>query len=216
MQRYVRHRTIIGAGRMSQLPRMMVDMGLQAWLASLPGVVVAGLLGYLNQRRLQRLALERDHRAAYYLDLVALMNGHNRQMWKREELMSSPSEPYPSALMSESDLVRRADLLASPAVRCVLSYLLGAILDWREKDEHRLDPDPEPARRLGRYPNLGQWFGYRRPGQEEFERAGEEADRRLDELCEVIRTELHPRDARRERRLAMGDGRFPFGLRRIS
>jgi hypothetical protein len=201
---------------MSQLPRMLVNMGLQAWLFSLPGVVVAGLLGYLNQRRLQRLALERDQRAAHYLELVALMNEHNRQMWKREELMLPLSEPYPPALISESDLVRRADLLASPAVGRVLSYLLGAIIDWREKDEHRLDPDPEPACRRGRYPNIPEWFGYRTPGQQEFERAGEEADRRFDELCEVIRAELHPQDARRERRLAIGDGWLPFGLRRIN
>lgn len=185
---------------------MLVVMGLQAWLASLPGVIVAGLLGYLNQRRLQRLAREHDQRAAHYLDLVALMNQHNLQMWKRYELQLPPLEPYPSALTSESDLVRRADLLASPAVRRVLSYLLGAIIDWREKDEHRLDPDPEPARRLGRYPNLPPWFGYRTPGQEEFERAGDEADHRLNELCEMIRAELHPQDARRERVLASSGG----------
>jgi hypothetical protein len=177
---------------------------------------VAGLLGYLNQRRLQRLALEGNQRAAYYLDLVALMNEHSRQMWKREELKLSPSEPYPSALISESDLVRRADLLASPEVRRVLSYLLGAIIDWREKDEHRLDPDPEPACRLGRYPNLPRWFGYRTPGQEEFESAGEDADRRFDELCEVIRVELRPQDARRERQLTSGDGWLPFELRRTN
>jgi hypothetical protein len=188
-------------------------MGLQAWLVSLPGVVVAGLLGYLNQRRLQRLALEHDRRAAHYLDLVALMNQHNRQMWKRYELMSPVSEPYPAALISESDLVRRADLLASPAVRLAVSYLLSAIIDWREKDEYRLDPDPEPACRLGRYPNLPQWFGYRTPGQEEYERAGEETDDRLSELCEVIRTELRPQDAPREPVLTIGNGWLVFGPR---
>jgi hypothetical protein len=190
-------------------------MGLQAWLVSLPGVVVAGLLGYLNQRRLQRLALEHDQRAAHYLDLVALMNQHNRQMWKRYELMSPTSEPYPPVLISESDLARRADLLASPAVRAALSYLLNAIIDWREKDEHRLDPDPEPACRLGRYPNLPQWFGYRTPGQEEYERAGEETDDRLNELCEVIRAELNPRDPPRDRMLPIGDGWPVLRLRRI-
>lgn len=191
-------------------------MGLQAWLTSLPGVVVAGLLGYLNQLRLQRLALEHDQRAAHYLGLVALLNQHNRQMWKRYELMTPSSEPHPSALISESDLVRRADLLASPAVRWVLSDLLDAIICWREKDEHRLDPDPEPAARLRRYPNLPQWFGYRTPGQEEFERAGEEADDRFNELCEVIRAELHPHDSRRARALATGDGWLVSGLRRIT
>lgn len=191
-------------------------MGLQAWLASLSGVVIAGLLGYLNQRRLQRLALERDHRAAHYLDLVALMNQHNRQMWERYVLTLPPSRPYPSAMISESDLVRRADLLASPEVRRVLSCLLGAIIVWREYDEHRLDPDPDPASRLGRYPNLPRWFGYRTPGQEEYERAGEEADDCLQELCEVIRAELHPQDARRERLLANGGGWLVLGLRRIN
>jgi hypothetical protein len=67
-----------------------------------------------------------------------------------------------------------------------------------------------------RYPGLPQWFGYRTPGQEEFERAGEEADDRLNELCEVIRAELHPHDSRRERALATGDGWLVSGLRRIT
>jgi hypothetical protein len=174
-------------------------MELQAWLVSLPGVVIAGLLGYLNQRRLQHLALERDQRATHYLDLVALLNQHSGQMWQRYELMVPPSAAYPSILINESDLVRRADLLASPAVRGRLSDLLGAIIYWREKDEDRLDPDPEPAIRLGRYPNLPPWFGYRTPGQEEFLRAGDEADDRLNDLSKVIRAELYPQDARRER-----------------
>jgi hypothetical protein len=195
---------------------MLVHMGSQAWLASLPGVVVAGLLGYLNQRRLQRVALENDQRIASYLQLVALMNEHNRQMWKREELVLPPSEPYPLILTSESDLVRRADLLASTAVCRTLLYLLNAIIDWREKDEHRLDPDPEPACRLRRYPNLPQGFGYRTPGQEEFERAGERADDHLNELCAVIRAELHPQNAWRERLVAIGDGWLIFGLRRVN
>lgn len=201
---------------MSPLSCMMADMGLQLWLASLPGVVVASLLGYLNQRRLQRLASEHDQRATHYLDLVTLMNQHNRQMWKRYEQQSPPSEPYPPALTSESDLVRRADLLASPAVRGVLSDLLGAIIDWREKDENRLDPDPDPASRLGRYPNLPPWFGYRTPGQEGFECAGEKADDRLNALCEMIQAELNPQDARRERVLGIGDGWLVFGRWRIN
>ncbi len=191
-------------------------MGLQAWLTSLPGVVVAVLLGFVSQRRLQRLALERDHRANHYLDLVALMNEHNRQMWKRYELRLPSSEPYPPALTGESDVARRAELLASPAVRDALSCFLGAIIDWREKDGHRLDPDPDPASQLGRYPNLPEWFGYRTPGEEGFERVGEAANDRLDDLCEVIRGELNPRDARRERALAIGDGWPVIGLRRVN
>ena len=162
------------------------------WLAGLPCVVAAALFGYLSQRRLQRLAVENGRKADLYLDLVGLLHEHNRTMWRRYELRLASSEPYVPVLLSESDQVRRAELMASPAVRAALSFFFGTIIDWREKDEDRLEPDPDPSSRLGKYPGLPEWFGYRTPGQAGYERAGEAADDRLDDLCEAIRDELNP------------------------
>jgi hypothetical protein len=167
-------------------------MGLQVWLAGLPGLAAAALLGYLSQRHLQRLAVENGHKADLYLDLVTLLHEHNRTMWRRYELKLPSSEPYVPVLLSESDLVRRTELMASPAARAALSFFFGAIIDWRETDERRLDPDPDRASRPGKYPSLPEWFGYRTPGQQGYERAGEAADDRLDDLCEAIRDELNP------------------------
>lgn len=177
---------------MSTLTVILLVMGLQVWLTSLPGVVVAAVFGYLSQRHLQRLALENSRKADLYLDLVALLHEHNRVMWKRYGIRLPSSEPYPPALVSESDLVRRVELLSTPAVRRALSFLFRAIVDWREMDEHRLDPDLDPASRLGNYPNLPKRFGYRTPGEKKYERAGEVADDCFSDLCEVIRDELNP------------------------
>jgi hypothetical protein len=176
----------------STLTVILLVMELQVWLTSLPGVVMAALFGYLSQRHLQRLALENGRKADLYLDLVALLHEHNQIMWRRYELRLPSSEPYPPALVRESDLVRRVELIASPAVRGALPFFFSAIIDWREMDERRLDPDPDLASRLGRYPNLPKRFGYRTPGEEKYERAGEVADDCLNDLCEVIRDELNP------------------------
>lgn len=185
---------------MSTLTVILLVMGLQVWLTSLPGVVVAAVFGYLSQRHLQRLALENGRKADLYHDLVALLHEHNRIMWRRYELRLPSSEPYPPALVCDSDLVRRVELdlvrrvelLASPAVRGALSFFFSAVVDWREMDEHRLDPDPDPASHLGKYPSLPKWFGYRKPGEEKYERVGNVADDCLNDLCEVIRDELNP------------------------
>ena len=65
---------------------ILLIMGLQVWLAGLPGLAAAALLGYLSQRHLQRLAVENGHKADLYLDLVTLLRG----WWSVVEVVPAP------------------------------------------------------------------------------------------------------------------------------
>jgi hypothetical protein len=173
-------------------------MVLQAWLASVPGVVVAAFLGYLNQRRLQRMGRKWEKRAEHYMDVLDLLNNHNREMWQRLYGGVSPSESYPQVLPNEADVMRRTDVLASDTVRAALSYVCEAIVEWREADETRLDE--EPKRFLGSNSLFGDMWHTPR---DDFIVAGERADGYLDDLCELIRAELDPKVGVRWRMLTI-------------
>lgn len=164
-------------------------MGLQVWLASVPGVIVAGLLSYLNQRRLQRVSQETDRRFDHYFEFIDLLNQHNRQMWERLYQRLPTSTPYPPALSNEAEIARRVTILASPRLQVALSRMGEAIVEWREADERRLDAEP---RRLVIDSDL---FGeiWHTPA-DNFIRAGEGADYALQDLCEAVRAELTPRN----------------------
>jgi hypothetical protein len=165
-------------------------MDYAIWLGSVPGVVVAALTTYLSQRRLQRTERVGSNRAQVYMELVDLLGQHNRQMWDRMYKRTPPDVPYPAVLEDESEVVRRAMIIASEPVAITLSHLLAEVIVWREKDEHRLDS--EPRRYLGHLKLFGdQWH----TPETDFELAGEHVDYLLADLCATLRRELSPEGA---------------------
>ncbi|WP_433462711.1 hypothetical protein [Spirillospora sp. CA-128828] len=160
-------------------------MSLSVWLASIPGVSVGGIIAYANQRRLQSSERTWARRADIYMELVDHLGRHNREMWQRLYDRSPPSSPFPAALSNETEIVRRAEILASDSVQMALNELLTEIINWRERDIRRLES--EPRRFLGESPLFGErWH----TPQDDFIAKGESVDDKYDSLCSAIRMEL--------------------------
>jgi hypothetical protein len=164
---------------------MILAMDYAIWFGSLPGIVLAALTAYLSQRRLPRVERAWSRRAQAYLDLVDVLNAHNRQMWERLDKRVPPRTPYPDVLPSESDVVQRVLILASEPVELAVSEVVGAVIYWRETDEQRLNE--EPRRFLGG----GRIFGDRwHTPEDDFIFAGERVEDQTRDLCATLGVEL--------------------------